>query len=71
MGRFISRHPVGPNERFAPDAFQNQIGEEIPINLGKGNSVPGKIVAVKVADDGTYVDITFDTDQPITLDLRS
>jgi hypothetical protein len=43
-----------PGSRFAPDAFDSQIGKTVPMNIG-GRPIEGgcKILAVEVTDDGT------------------
>jgi hypothetical protein len=51
--------PAGPESRFAPDAFDSQIGKTVPMNI-EGQPIEGgcKILAVEVADDGTSATFT-------------
>jgi len=55
-----------PNERFAPTAFDGQIGKTIPLRIGE-RTTPCKLVAASVADDGLSVELTIETDEPAAL----
>lgn len=52
---------AGEHERFAPTAFDSQIGKTIPVNLDSG-STPGGLVAAKVSPDGQQVELTVEVD---------
>lgn len=50
-----------PGERFAPDAFDGQIGKVVPMNI-EGRPVEGgcTVVGASVADDGRSVQLTLE-----------
>lgn len=48
-------------DRFAPGAFDGQIGKVIPI-LADGGASQALLIAAKVADDGTSAELTVDGD---------
>lgn len=57
------RFRMYPDEggRFAPSAFDAQIGKVIPVLADVGVS-QATLIAAKVADDGTYAEVTVDGD---------
>jgi hypothetical protein len=64
--------PAPAGSRFAPDAFEGQIGEEIPVNMpGSEPTTIGLVaatpqtarpLAAKVADDGSSVELQVEMD---------
>jgi hypothetical protein len=64
--------PAPAGSRFAPDAFEGQIGKEIPVNVpGSEPTTVGlvaatprtaRLVAARVADDGTAVELQLELD---------
>ncbi|MFE2600119.1 hypothetical protein ACFXCZ_27130 [Streptomyces sp. NPDC059396] len=57
--RLKFNQPAPDGERFARDAFEGQIGKEIPVNM-PGGPRSGRIVAAKTANDGQSVELTLD-----------
>jgi hypothetical protein len=51
---FVFRQPAGPNQRFAPGCFDGSVGRQIPVGASTGS-----LLSYVVADDGSYVDLTF------------
>lgn len=56
--RLIFHQPAGPGERFAPNAWDGNIGKEVPMRLPSGETRPARLVAAKVVDNGRGVDLT-------------
>lgn len=52
---------AGEHQRFAPAAFDSQIGKTIPVNYGTG-STPGKLVSAEVSTDGGQVTLTVEVE---------
>lgn len=52
---------VEPGDRFAPSAFESQIGKIVPFLSGSGVT-RATLLAAKVAADGTEAVLTFDGD---------
>jgi hypothetical protein len=50
-------YQAGPNERFAPDAFDAQVGKHVPVTAN-GVQVLGTVTEVKVVEDGSAVEMT-------------
>jgi len=59
--------PAPDGSNFSADAFDSQIGKEIPVNVGRSQPVRGVILSAVVADDGRSAEITIDA--PDTPDL--
>lgn len=49
------------NQRYASDAWNNNIGKKIPVRLDS-HTVNGTLVSAVVADDGCSVELTLDID---------
>jgi hypothetical protein len=58
---FTQAAPAG--EVFAPDAFADQTGKEIPVKLPQG-AVTGWLVRAVVAPDGRSAEFEVDADLP-------
>lgn len=52
--------PAPHGATFAPNAFDEQIGKEIPVRIPGGDTETGRVVAAKVADDGRSVELELD-----------
>lgn len=52
--RYVIKFPAGENEKFAPDAFNKNIGKRIGVNLEDGSKRVGTIVGVEVDDSGDF-----------------
>ncbi|MFC4117329.1 hypothetical protein [Nonomuraea zeae] len=61
----IEKH-AEPGDRFAPGAFDSQIGKQIPVIIAEQVSLLGTLVAADVTDDGRSVTLTVDTLIPVT-----
>jgi len=57
--RFSLNWPCQPNERFAPTAFDTQIGSTITVNTATG-TVEGVLIGAAVTQDGSSVELTID-----------
>ncbi|MFJ3826227.1 hypothetical protein [Streptomyces nodosus] len=51
--------PAGDGERFAPDAFDSQVGQEVPVKTPDGTKT-GRVTGARVAADGQSVEIELD-----------
>jgi hypothetical protein len=47
-------------ERFAPDAFDDQLGNEIPLTISSRQVGLTRLIAAKVHEDGSAVDLTIE-----------
>lgn len=47
-------------ERFAPDAFDDQLGKEIPLTFSSRQLGLTRLIAAKVNEDGSVVDLTIE-----------
>lgn len=56
------RQPAPAGATFAADAFDGQIGKEVPVNIPGETPKTGRVVAAQVADDGESVELTIDVD---------
>ncbi|MFC9429261.1 hypothetical protein [Streptomyces sp. NPDC056987] len=54
--------PAPDGATFAADAFEGQIGKEVPVNIPGEEAKKGRIVAAQVAGDGRSVELTVDVD---------
>jgi len=52
-----------PERRFAPDAFESQRGQTIPVKVGDW-ATTAILVDAEVSDDGQRVSLTLDIDDP-------
>lgn len=53
--------PAAPGERFAPDAFDTQVGRTVPFRIeGSPDVAEATLLAAEVSDDGTSVTLTLD-----------
>lgn len=52
---------AGENERFAPTAFESQVGREVPVFIGEQRK-PGRVVAARVEQDGCSAVLTVQVD---------
>jgi hypothetical protein len=52
--------PAPDGSEFAADAFDAQIGKEIPVNMGQSTRVLGRVLSAAVAPDGRSVEIDID-----------
>lgn len=62
-------HQAGEHERFAPTAFDSQIGKVLQVPAGPDTSVGpenGVLIAAKVSPDGSSVELTFNIPNPRT-----
>lgn len=57
--------PAPDGGTFSPDAFDSQVGEEIPVRTPDGTTQTGRVVAAKIAEDGQSAELTIDV--PIDL----
>jgi hypothetical protein len=70
------RQRAEPGTRFAPDAFESQLGKEIPLLINSHQNGVAHLLAAKVSEDGTEVELTIEVDttfawaQSIRLRLR-
>ncbi|MFJ6841354.1 hypothetical protein ACIQRE_01645 [Streptomyces griseoluteus] len=55
------QQPAPEGEVFAPDAFDTQVGKEIPIRL-ETRTVTGRLIKAVVAADGRSADLTVEAD---------
>lgn len=55
--KFTYTQLAGENTKFAPNAFDNQIGKEITVN-GIGEPQRGVVVSAVVSDDGSSAEVT-------------
>lgn len=53
-------HPAAEGERFAPDAFAGQIGQETAYRAADGTASLARVVAAEVVDGGAGVNLTID-----------
>lgn len=62
MRRIEFVQPAGPDERFAADAFDGQVGKVIPFNIegSPGGHVNARVAAAKVSSDGRSVRLTLE-----------
>ena|SRR6266498_4116406 len=67
--RIQFRQNAGEHERFAPTAFDSQIGKEVPIRLNDEWLGTAIIVAAEVTDNGRAVLLTYETGNPDVLRL--
>jgi hypothetical protein len=49
-----------PGERFAPDAFEAQLGKEIKLLVESQHAGVARLLAAKVSEDGTAVELTIE-----------
>jgi hypothetical protein len=56
---------AAPGERFAPDAFEAQLGKEIKLLVESQHAGVARLLAAKVSEDGTVVELTIEVDQNI------
>ncbi|WP_330339404.1 hypothetical protein [Streptomyces sp. NBC_00557] len=54
--------PTPAGATFAANAFDGQIGKEVPVNIPGKDQTTGRILAARVADDGQSVELTLDVD---------
>lgn len=52
-------------ERFAPHSWDSQVGKKVPLKVAGRQVGTGTLVAAKVADDGSGVTLTIETDVTI------
>ncbi|GGP55988.1 hypothetical protein [Streptomyces abikoensis] len=57
--------PAPSGATFAADAFDGEIGKEVPVNIPGEPPTTGRILAAHVADDGRSVELTLDVDVQI------
>ncbi|GGJ86853.1 hypothetical protein GCM10011583_18050 [Streptomyces camponoticapitis] len=57
--------PAPAGTVFTADAFEGQIGTDVPVNIEGGSAQTGRLVAAKVADGGQSVEMTIDVDVTI------
>lgn len=60
--RLTTEQKAPAHTMFAPDSFSDQIGKEVPVQLPGATPATGRIVAVRVSDDGRSVETTIDVD---------
>ena len=58
--RFQVRQPAGDGTRFAPTAWDGQVGKVVPFRVGDREDQV-KLVAASVVEDGAAVLLTFET----------
>jgi hypothetical protein len=54
--------PAPDGATFAADAFDGQIGKEVPVNVPGGGRKTGRVLAAQVAEDGRSVELTLEVD---------
>ncbi|GAA4688035.1 hypothetical protein GCM10023324_48430 [Streptomyces youssoufiensis] len=54
--------PAPADATFAADAFERQIGKDVPVKREGQEPTTGRLVAAKVVDDGRAVELTIDID---------
>lgn len=60
--RITIRNPAGEHERYAPRSGDGLVGRTVPVNADGVPLGTGQVVAVKVASDGSHMDITVSVD---------
>jgi hypothetical protein len=66
MTRLKLVQPAAAGERFAPTAWDSQIGKRIPFSVGERRT-RCTLVAAQVAEDGLSVELTIDVDEPAAI----
>jgi hypothetical protein len=56
------KQPAPDGATFASDAFDSQVGREIPVNVEGSEATTGRLIAARVADDGKSVELQLDVD---------
>lgn len=56
------KQPAPAGEIFTADAFDSQIGKQLPVNIEGSEPKTGRLIAAQVADDGQSVELTIDVD---------
>lgn len=54
--------PAPDGTTFTADAFDGQVGKEIPVNTPGNEPKMGRVLAAHVADDGRSVELTLEVD---------
>jgi len=54
--------PAYPGERYAQDAFANQIGDQVPFQIAPTGT--WKLIAAEVSEDGQSADLTIEVLDP-------
>lgn len=67
--QFAFRQLALPGERYAPEAFDTQIGRTIAIKADGKMLGTGKLIAAKVEEDGLSVFLTLEMDAITAADL--
>ena len=62
MTTFKVLHRAKTGERFAPDAWDRQVGKTVPFNVGE-RVCRCKLLAAEVSADGGSVELTLETDE--------
>lgn len=58
-----------PGQRFAPDAFARQLGQDVPVHLPDGSTHTGRLIAAEVVEDGSRVEFTLEVSEALGLAL--
>ncbi|HKT02150.1 MAG TPA: hypothetical protein VJT31_21690 [Rugosimonospora sp.] len=60
--RFSFRHPAGDQQRFASNAFDSQVGRQVPLTAGDDAQRIGTatLVSALVNGDGSDVELTYE-----------
>lgn len=59
--RLSISQPAAPNERFAANAFDSQVGSTVPLRIeGSSEAAQATVVAAEVSDDGGAVTLTLE-----------
>lgn len=71
--RFTMHQRAAPGERFAPNAWDKVIGQEVSVRLPDDSTRTGKLVAAKVVEKGYAVDLTIELPEnpPIEFNWQS
>lgn len=60
MTQLITTEFAEPGARFAPDAFDSQIGKEVPFKIGDQEAGVCSLLGYSVAEDGSFATLTFE-----------
>jgi hypothetical protein len=69
MSQVVTNEYAGPGERFAPDVFDSQVGNEVPFKINGETIGTCSLLGVSVAEDGSFVTMTFEIPDVFSTDV--
>lgn len=70
MTHVVTNEYAEPGARFAPGAFDSQVGNEVPFKVNGETIGTCTLLGVSVSEDGSFATMTFEVPDVFSTDVR-